>query len=97
MAENEVSSLQNLDEKVEKLIQLCSKYKEERDEAYNRIGELKAELVNAEVKVKQLEQKNRTLQSMQIGDVSIADAKRNRTQLLKLVREIDKCIALLNK
>lgn len=77
-------------------MQLCSDLKKERDDAFNRIGVMKAELVNADLKIKALEQKNRTLQSMQLGDVSVLSAKQNKAQLSKLVREIDKCIALLN-
>lgn len=96
MAENNVSSLESLEQKVEQLMQLCSDLKKERDDAFNRIGVMKAELVNADLKIKALEQKNRTLQSMQLGDVSVLSAKQNKAQLSKLVREIDKCIALLN-
>lgn len=97
MAENEVSSLQKLEAKVEQLMLVCSQLNTQLGEAQNRIGEMKADLVNANIKINALEQKNRTLQSMQLGDVSIVDAKKNKAQLSKLVREIDKCIALLNK
>ena len=80
MAENEENTLEKLAENVDNLISLCEQ----------------ADLANANAKIRTLEQKNRTLQSMQLGDVSVVAAKQNKAQLSKLVREIDKCIALLN-
>lgn len=96
MAENEDNKLLQLAENVDKLMKLCDQLKAERDQALNRVGEIKADLVNANAKIQALEQKNRTLQSMQLGDVSVETARQNKAQLSKLVREIDKCIALLN-
>lgn len=96
MPENKVESLQTLHEKIEQLKGLCIRLKQERDSALNRLAETKAQLVNAEVRAGELERKNRTLQSLQLGSVSVDAARQNRTQLSKLVREIDKCIALLD-
>ncbi|MCQ2206768.1 MAG: hypothetical protein MJZ02_00925 [Paludibacteraceae bacterium] len=96
MAENEVDTLKKLAENVDNLMDLCDKLKAERDAALNRVGEIAADLANANVEIATLKQKNRTLQSMQLGDVSVLAAKQNKAQLSKLVREIDKCIALLN-
>lgn len=96
MAENEVDTLKKLAENVDNLMALCDKLKAERDAALNRVGEIAADLANANVEIATLKQKNRTLQSMQLGDVSVLSAKQNKAQLSKLVREIDKCIALLN-
>lgn len=96
MAENEVDTLKKLAENVDNLMALCDKLKAERDAALNRVGEIAADLANANVEIATLKQKNRTLQSMQLGDVSVLAAKQNKAQLSKLVREIDKCIALLN-
>lgn len=96
MAGNEVNTIEMLAQNVERLTQLCSKLEAERDKALVRIAEIKADLVNANAKILALEQKNRTLQSMQVGDVSVLAAKQNKAHLSKLVREIDKCIALLN-
>ncbi|MBQ4035927.1 MAG: hypothetical protein K6G31_08920 [Paludibacteraceae bacterium] len=96
MAENEENTLEKLAENVDNLISLCEQLKAERDAALNRVAEIAADLANANAKIRTLEQKNRTLQSMQLGDVSVVAAKQNKAQLSKLVREIDKCIALLN-
>lgn len=96
MPENKVESLQTLHEKIEQLKVLCVRLRQERDGALKRLAETKAQLVNTEVKVAELERKNRTLQALQLGSVSVEAAKQNRTQLSKLVREIDKCIALLD-
>ena len=96
MAENEENTLEKLAENVDNLISLCEQLKAERDAALNRVAEIAADLANANAKIRTLEQKNRTLQSMQLGDVSVVAATLNKAQLSKLVREIDKCIALLN-
>ncbi|MBO4334034.1 MAG: hypothetical protein IKP81_07125 [Paludibacteraceae bacterium] len=96
MAENGIDNVERLSESVDKLMSMCGQLRAERDAAQQRIAVLTADLAIANSKINTLEQKNRTLQSMQLGDVSVVAAKQNKAQLSRLVREIDRCIALLN-
>ena len=96
MAENGIDNVERLSESVDKLMSMCGHLRAERDAAQQRIAVLTADLAIANSKINTLEQKNRTLQSMQLGDVSVVAAKQNKAQLSRLVREIDRCIALLN-
>ena len=96
MAENGIDNVERLSEGIDKLMSMCGQLRAERDAAQQRIAALTADLAIANSKINTLEQKNRTLQSMQLGDVSVVAAKQNKAQLSKLVREIDRCIALLN-
>jgi len=96
MEESYKSVLTGLKKKIQFLIQRCESFK-----AIN--AELARKLENAENENKLLTQKNKELKEkidnlhlMEAFRVSTADVKEARQNIGKIVKEIDRCIALLN-
>ena len=89
-----VSNLKN------KLIQLISLYEQTRSDCDDLKAEklqLQALLQEKEAEILQLQEKNRKLQLAGAFKTTSTDAQDAKLKIGKIVREIDKCIALLNK
>ena len=93
--ERVVASLQS---KIEKLIHLHKKHEEDNTQL---LFEKTQHLISLELKnkrIKELEQLNQELQNSARLSVGDSEAKtRNKNKINELVKEIDECIALLNK
>lgn len=92
--QDEINDLKAL---VHTLMTKFSEVKSERDKLKDEMAHLKIELGNEKLRVVDLEQKCQAQSSLRLSDLSLEDAKSNRDNLSKLLREVDKCIALLNK
>ena len=83
---------------LEKLIQLYQSVQKEKEEILTENNKLELDLSDKEKTIKRLEEKIKLLRITK--SVSAQDDERNKESRQKIneyVREIDKCIALLNK
>ena len=90
--------VQNIEKKVSKLIQLYQSVQKEKEEILTENNKLESDLSDKEKTIKSLEEKIKLLRITK--SVSTQDDERNKESRQKIneyVREIDKCIALLNK
>ena len=90
--------VENIEKKVSKLIQLYHSVQKEKEEILTENNKLESDLSDKEKTIKRLEEKIKLLRITK--SVSTQDDKRNKESRQKIneyVREIDKCIALLNK
>lgn len=88
--------LNDLTKKIELLISKYEQVRAERNELSSKLAKCKEELENSNNRIKNLEQKIDNLQLIEAFRTSKSDVKEARQNIGKLVREIDKCIALLN-
>lgn len=97
--ENISSSLEAINAKIEKLIHLHRSLLDQNKDLALEKQELMARVKNQEQEIKQLNENYRILKITK----TLAEAAPNetnadaRSKINELVREIDKCIALLNK
>ena len=90
--------VENIEKKVSKLIQLYQSVQKEKEEILTENNKLKSDLTDKDESIKKLEEKIKLLRITK--SVSTQDDERNKESRQKIneyVREIDKCIALLNK
>lgn len=88
--------LNDLTKKIELLISKYEQVRAERNDLSLRLTECKEQLETSNNKIKDLEQKIDNLQLIEAFKASAEDVKEAKQNIGKLVREIDKCIALLN-
>lgn len=91
------ATIQRLYSKMESLIAKYEAVNEQHQLSLNRIEELSKEIELHEQAIKQLEEKNKILKLSTSIQSEQGDNKAARKKINELVREIDKCIALLNK
>jgi len=90
--------VENIEKKVSKLIQLYQSAQKEKEEILTENNKLESDLSDKDETIKRLEEKIKLLRITK--SVSAQDDERNKESRQKIneyVREIDKCIALLNK
>ena len=90
--------VENIEKKVSKLIQLYQSVQKEKEEILTENNKLESGLSDKDETIKRLEEKIKLLRITK--SVSTQDDERNKESRQKIneyVREIDKCIALLNK
>ncbi len=84
--------------KVERLKALFEKMRMERNQARLLVESLQEEVDALKLKNEKLEQQVRAMQAIRLDEsISVDAAEENRRQLSILVREIDRCIAMLNE
>ena len=86
----------NLEIKIKKLISLYEIEKQEKKSATQEIENIKKELIDQREIVKELEDKIKLVKLSRVVSSSGDDNKRTKQKINDYVREIDKCIALLN-
>lgn len=92
-------TIQRLHNKLELLLSNYQQIKEELNTSSQKVDELSKKLEVQNETIQQLNEKNKVLKlssSIQ-GDGDQGDNKAAKQKINELVREIDKCIALLNK
>ena len=90
--------VENIEKKVNKLIQLYQSAQKEKEETLTENNQLISDLSDKDKTINSLEEKIKLLRITK--SVSTQDYERNKESRQKIneyVREIDKCIALLNK
>jgi hypothetical protein len=87
--------------RVRQLIFLCDTQKEKINLLTDSLNQKEAELqqvkITAEKTVNELNSKCEKLMMARVISVNQGEIKNAKQQLIKLVREVDKCIALLNE
>ena len=87
----------SLEVKIKQLISLYSKAKEEKQQAVDGVERLKILLAEKQEVVNGLEEKIKLINMSKVVSSSNEDNKKTKQKINEYVREIDKCIALLNK
>jgi hypothetical protein len=96
MSENRIDIVFKLKAKVYRLISTYESLKEKHAEALNQVAQFEKELASKEKELKVLRNENEKLKLAK-AFTSSDESKEAKLQISKIVREIDKCIALLNK
>ncbi len=97
MADNNTVLVDNLEEKISILVDRYLVLKTKVNELSLQNEKLKEELHKANDKCFKLEETYNTLKVSKVLEVSGSDASDAKHKITELVREIDRCIALLNR
>ncbi|WP_080905330.1 hypothetical protein [Parabacteroides sp. Marseille-P3160] len=97
MTEDQKSLLAVFEVRIHDLIALCEQQKSKIDEFSFLLEQKKEELRQAQQKIEELNAKNTNLLTARVASIEEGDRRNARMRLSKLVREVDKCIALLNE
>lgn len=88
----------NIESKVNKIISLYNSLKKEKEEILEKNKTLKSEVEDRDKDIKMLEEKIKLLRiTKSVSTLDVEKNKESRQKINEYVREIDKCIALLNK
>ena len=96
MTDDQNELLAILDVRLHDLIELCEEQKKTIEVLNQKINADKEMIRQAEQKIQVLNAKYMELLTAHIVSFEEGDVKNARMRLLKLVREVEKCIALLN-
>jgi len=96
MTEDEKKLFDRLDEKLKKLLTLCEKQRLKIEELTQQIKTREESIKQTEQKIQALNAKYSNLLIAHVASSENGDVKSARMRLLKLVREVEQCIALLN-
>ena len=97
MTEEQLKIIRNFEVRVRQTLFLCDKLKEENANLQSQLSVQKGINESLEEKNSQLQIKYDNLKVARMISVGRDDFKATKNRLSKLVREVDKCIALLNE
>ena len=97
MTEEQLKIIRNFEVRVRQVLFLCDKLKEENANLHSQLTEQKNTNDSLNKEIIQLQLKYDNLKVARIISVSGDNFKATKNRLSKLVREVDKCIALLNE
>lgn len=97
MTEDRDNLLNVLEVRVRDLMGLCSKQKLKINELNLLLNQKEQEIQEAKEKIQELNAKCDKALTARVVSADYGDIKSARMRLSKLVREVDKCIALLNE
>lgn len=97
MAENRDRLLTTLDDKIQHIISLCNRQKEEIQTLKTTITARDIAIENLNQQISDLTSKCDNMLTARVISVNQEELKNARSKLSVLVREVDKCIALLNE
>jgi septal ring factor EnvC (AmiA/AmiB activator) len=83
--------------KIRQLMSVCERMKNERYMLQTNVTERDAQIADLNRQLKELEEKNKKLQLARAFETSGTDTRDAKLKIGRIVREIDKCMALLNK
>ncbi len=89
--------INNIEVKVGKLVTKCSQLSIEKDDLQQDNDALNVQLQEKEKAIVTLQDKVKLMNISKSVDATKEDVKATRLKINEYVREIDKCIALLNK
>ena len=92
--ENIISSLE---EKIKRVIQVAEGLRDNNEQLQQQIDNLLEQLRRKDQEIEVLESKNQSLKLAKTLISSPEDVKNVKLQVNRMVREIDKCIAFLNR
>ena len=88
--------INGLNDKVQQLILMYEHTKAERDVLRTTMEERNATISELKTLASELEEKNKKLQLVDAFKISSEDTRDAKLKIGRIVREIDKCMALLN-
>jgi capsular polysaccharide biosynthesis protein len=97
MTEEQLKIIRNFEVRVRQVLFLCDKLKEENANLHSQLTEQKNTNDSLTKENIQIQLKYDNLKVARMISVSRDDFKVTKNRLSKLVREVDKCIALLNE
>ena len=97
MTEDQHRMLAELDVRVRDLMSLCYRQRQQIVELTQSLAQKEQELQQSKEEICALNTKCDNLLTARVVTVQEADIKSARLRLSKLVREVDRCIALLNE
>jgi len=97
MTDQEKNLLVDFKLKVKQIIAKHEALKQEKNQLLEKIGNLESTIIQLQKENRFVGQKYENLKLARMLDVSEGENKDAKNRIQKLVREIDKCIALLNK
>ena len=97
MAEDDRKLLIGFEGRLRHFIYLYAELKKENLSLRQLLSEKEAEIDRLNNRIKELEDMYANLKSARIISINDNELKDTRQRLMKLVREVDKCIALLNE
>lgn len=89
--------LNNLEVRVKQLMFRCNTLEEQKKELLVKLGEKEDQLMKTIREKEELQNQYLNLKTAQSLACENSDTKETKARFTKLVREIDKCIALLNE
>ena len=90
--------VESIENKVNNIISLYNSLKKEKEEILEENRRLKSDISERDKNIKSLEEKINLLRiSKSVGALDVEKNIESRRKINEYVREIDKCIALLNK
>lgn len=96
MTKEEENVLRNFEAQVRMLINRYKDLKGQYSDLKSRLEGVEQELALATEAEKEMAAKYATLKTSRMIEVSGGDSQETRNRINKLIREVDKCIALLN-
>ena len=97
MTDDQISLLADFERKVRGLIALCDQQKKQKEELTRALESKDEELKQAMQTIRELEAKYDYLLIARRISVTKEEKEHAKKQLLNFVREVNKCIALLNE
>lgn len=97
MTEDQKRLLAVFEVRLRDLIAICDRQKRKIDELGGVLSQRDEELQRAKEMIQELNAKCDNMLTAQAVSMNDGDIKSARTRISKLVREVDKCIALLNE
>ena len=97
MSSAQEDALELLQQRVQRVLELYSSRKSENEQLIRQNKELEESIRLSQEKLKDLEEKNNKLKISKALIASSKDVHDAKLKVNRLVREIDKCIALLNR
>ena len=97
MTEDRTKLLVNLEVRVKQVLLLCDKLKQENSQLKNELVIKKDEITRVNNEISLLNEKYDNLKTARTITAASVDVETAGVKLSKLVREVDKCIGLLNK
>ena len=96
--ERGISAINEIREYVKGLQKSINGYRENEEKIASQMKKLDEEKTNLQNEINQLQEQIKLLKlAKQLGGDSIKDTKEVKLKINEMVREIDKCIALMNK
>lgn len=91
-----VEAISRINEKAKRVIESNNQLRYENDALRKNIEELKAQTANTEVKIAELRRETEMLRMASSLSGDECESKDLKLKINELVREIDKCMALMN-
>lgn len=96
MTNEQETQLHNFEARVRQLMMAYSEEKKKNLSLREQLDTCQQQLADAQASVERLQKEYETLKMARMIEVSGDDVKESRAQLARLIREVDKCIALLD-